>query len=43
MTQSIPTHKDLIAPCGMDCGICSRYLAGMNDLKKNQCPGNLLS
>src|SRR5512137_1207045 len=27
-------YKRLIAPCGMDCGICMAYLR-----KKNQCPG----
>lgn len=26
--------KDLIAPCGMNCGICSGYLR-----EKNKCPG----
>lgn len=26
--------KDLIAPCGMDCNVCSGYLALTHDLKK---------
>ncbi|MDD5339397.1 MAG: DUF3795 domain-containing protein [Dehalococcoidales bacterium] len=34
----------LIAPCGMNCGVCGNYLAMKNDLKKNgvyksYCPG----
>ena len=34
----------LIAPCGMNCAICSAYLAGQYDLKKqgitrSYCPG----
>ncbi len=24
----------LVAPCGMNCGICSAYLVGKYDLKK---------
>ncbi|MHB8104356.1 MAG: DUF3795 domain-containing protein, partial [Dehalococcoidales bacterium] len=24
----------LVAPCGMNCGLCSAYLAMKNDLKK---------
>ena len=31
--------KELIAPCGMNCAICSRYLAFINNLKKSQCTG----
>ena len=27
-------HRDLIAPCGMNCGICMAYLRA-----KNRCPG----
>jgi hypothetical protein len=27
-------HRDLIAPCGMNCGICMAYLR-----VKNKCPG----
>jgi hypothetical protein len=26
--------EELIAPCGMNCGLCSHYLALRNDLKK---------
>ena len=29
----------LIAPCGMNCAICSRYLAYLNNLKRSQCSG----
>lgn len=31
--------RDLIAPCGMNCAVCSRYLAYRNSLKKSQCRG----
>jgi hypothetical protein len=34
-----PITEKLIAPCGMDCAICSRYLAFVNGLKKSRCPG----
>ena len=27
-------RKELIAPCGMNCGVCTNYLAMQNDLKK---------
>jgi hypothetical protein len=27
-------HADLVAPCGMNCGTCSSYLAGIRDVKK---------
>ena len=30
---------ELIAPCGMNCAVCSKYLAFKNGLKKSQCPG----
>ena len=30
---------ELIAPCGMNCAICSRYLAYINNLKRSQCIG----
>lgn len=26
-------HEELIAPCGMNCGLCTRYLAMRNDLQ----------
>jgi hypothetical protein len=29
-----PMNEDLIAPCGMNCGVCSSYLAMKNDLRK---------
>lgn len=37
---------ELIAPCGMNCGLCISYLAKVNDLnhkgfKKKYCPGCL--
>lgn len=38
MRKSI-IKKDLIAPCGMNCAICSKYLAYQNKLKKSQCSG----
>lgn len=31
--------KELIAPCGMNCAICSKYLAYVNKLNKSQCSG----
>ncbi len=31
--------KDLIAPCGMNCAICSKYLVYVNKLKRSQCAG----
>ena len=30
---------DLVAPCGMNCALCSRYLAQLNGLKRSGCPG----
>jgi len=39
MKQSNPISKELIAPCGMNCAICSRYLSHLNDFKKSQCVG----
>ncbi len=36
---------ELIAPCGMNCAICSRYLSYVYNLKRSQCvgcrPGNM--
>jgi hypothetical protein len=37
-------RSQLIAPCGMNCGVCANYLAMQNDLKKkgfnkSYCPG----
>lgn len=39
-------EEQLIAPCGMNCGVCSNYLAMKNDLKqhgiqKSYCAGCL--
>lgn len=36
MTQ---TDSILIAPCGMNCAICSRYLSYVYNLKRSQCTG----
>ena len=39
-----PISEELIAPCGINCAICSRYLAYRNNLRRSQCigcrPGN---
>ena len=37
--SSNTNRNSLFAPCGMDCAICSKYLAYKNGLKKSQCPG----
>ncbi len=34
MSNSVKFKKDLIAPCGMNCGTCLAYLR-----EKNRCPG----
>ena len=34
-----PIADELIAPCGMNCAICSRYLSHLNHLKRSQCSG----
>ena len=34
-----PISPDLIAPCGMNCAICSCYLAYVNNLNRSQCIG----
>jgi hypothetical protein len=34
-----PIAEDLIAPCGMNCAICSRYLSHINDSKRSKCIG----
>lgn len=39
MNETIPISEELIAPCGMNCAICSRYLAYVNNLKRSQCAG----
>jgi hypothetical protein len=33
MKEEKSTNSDLIAPCGMNCAICSGYLAQKNDVK----------
>ena len=33
-SKSMPMEEQLIAPCGMNCGVCVSYLAMKNDLKK---------
>jgi hypothetical protein len=39
MNESNPISEELIAPCGMNCAICSRYLSYVNNLKRSQCIG----
>ena len=39
MKKTNPISKELIAPCGMNCAICSRHLAYVNGLKRSQCIG----
>lgn len=42
MKLTMKTHsisKELIAPCGMNCAVCSRYLAYKNNFRKSQCGG----
>ncbi len=39
MAKKIPVKGILIAPCGMNCAICSNYLACINNLNKSQCAG----
>jgi hypothetical protein len=34
MPTTVTFHRTLIAPCGMNCGICMAYLR-----EKNHCPG----
>lgn len=31
--------ESLIAPCGLNCAACSRYLAYLHNLKRSQCKG----
>jgi hypothetical protein len=31
--------EELIAPCGMNCAVCSRRLSYINNLKRSQCVG----
>lgn len=39
MKKSTPFPLKLVAPCGMNCALCSRYLAGINSLKRSHCKG----
>jgi len=39
MKKTTPSPQRLIAPCGMNCAICSRYLANINNMKRSQCAG----
>ena len=39
MKNKIPNIEELIAACGMNCAICSRYLAYINNLNASQCAG----
>jgi hypothetical protein len=39
MEKTKPISEELIAPCGMNCSICSRYLVFINNLKRSQCIG----
>lgn len=39
MNKTNPDPAELIAPCGMNCAICSRYLSHVNNLKRSKCPG----
>ena len=34
-----PITEELIAPCGINCALCSRYLAYKNKLSRSQCIG----
>jgi hypothetical protein len=39
MVKHIPIDEELVAPCGMNCALCSNYLAYLNNLNKSQCAG----
>lgn len=39
MKRNTAQPERLLAPCGMNCAICSRYLAYINNLKRSQCGG----
>jgi len=39
MNNANPISLELIAPCGMNCALCSKYLAYLNDLSRPQCSG----
>ncbi|MCP4007982.1 MAG: DUF3795 domain-containing protein [Proteobacteria bacterium] len=36
---TVPISEGLIAPCGMNCSICSKYLAYVNNLNRSKCSG----
>ncbi len=39
MRDTISISEELIAPCGMNCAICSKYLSYKNNLNRSQCNG----
>ena len=39
IAQYMDAHPDLVAPCGMNCAVCSRYLKGQRDQKDTGCSG----
>jgi hypothetical protein len=39
MKKPNPISETLIAPCGMNCAVCSRYLSHIHNLKRRQCIG----
>ena len=39
MSETTSIAPDLIAPCGMNCAVCSKYLAHLHNLDRTQCPG----
>jgi len=39
MSKLKPIPDELIAPCGMNCAVCSKYLAYVNNLDRSHCPG----
>ncbi len=39
MKRANQISEELIAPCGMNCAICSRHLSYLNGLKRSQCIG----
>lgn len=39
MNTKNPIPVELVAPCGMNCAICSRYQAYVHGLKKSGCAG----
>lgn len=39
MTKSTSSKEELVAPCGMNCTICSYYLAYVNNLNRARCAG----